>query len=129
MVVIQKFYTVKYFHTEVRPKNTCRYLPTEPGNNGTKLEGEWAGSRSNLRELKSWSLRDFIVQNRVLLLCAVTESGATPLSVNSRSAASSETCNTAQPTNHITPFMAYDDNMIYKPDAPDSNIHLSVDTF
>lgn len=79
---------------------TQECLPTEPGDNGTKLEGGWAGSRSNLRELnKSWPLRDFIVQKRGLLLCAVTESGATPLSVNSRSAASSETCNTAPPTN------------------------------
>lgn len=105
-------------------------LPTEPDNNGTKLEGGWAGSRSNLRELnRSWPLRDFIVQKRGLLLCAVTESGATPLSVNSRSAASAETCNTAQPTNQITPFMAYHNNMIDEPDAPESNIHLSVDKF
>ena len=80
---------------------TQECLPTEPGDNGTKLEGGWAGSRSNLRELnKSWPLKDFIVQNRSLLLCAVTESGATPLSVNSQSAAFSETCNTAQPTNY-----------------------------
>lgn len=96
------------------------YLPTEPGDNGTKLEGGWAGGieRSNLRECnKSWPLRDFIVQKCSLLLCAVTESGAAPLGVNSQSTATSETCYTAQLANQVTPLVVYDEHIICKPDA------------